>query len=83
METRFVQYRVCITRDAETGQIVAEIPVLGIADYGNDLPEALTRLEEMVRFHLECLQEEGKAIPEEQVAEEGFYVHVKLPAHAA
>jgi len=80
---KFFEYRVSVVRDSETGQVVAEIPALQIADHGKDLPEALTHLEEMLRFHLECLQEEGKPIPKELHTEEGFYLRVKLPAHAA
>lgn len=55
-----------VSRDAETGQVVAEIPALQIADYGKDLPESLNHLEEMFCFHLECLQVEGKPISEER-----------------
>lgn len=62
----FLQYHVSVSRDAETGQVVAEIPALQIADYGKDLPESLNHLEEMLRFHLECLQVEGNPIPEER-----------------
>lgn len=62
----FLQYHVSVSRDAETGQVVAEIPTLQIADYGKDLPESLNHLEEMLRFHLECLQVEGNPIPEER-----------------
>ena len=80
---KFLQYHVSVSRDAETSQVVAEIPTLQIADYGNDLPESLNHLEEMLRFHLECLQAEGKPIPEERFSEEGFYLRVKLPADAA
>ena len=80
---KFFEYRVSVTRDLETGQTLAEIPALAIADHGKDLPEALTHLEEMLRFHLECLQEEGKPIPKEGNTGEGFYLRVKIPAHAA
>lgn len=62
----FLQYHVSVSRDAETGQVIAEIPTLQIADYGKDLPESLNHLEEMLRFHLECLQVEGNPIPEER-----------------
>ena len=79
----FLQYHVSVSRDTKTGQVVAEIPTLQIADYGKDLPEALNHLEEMLRFHLECLHAEGKPIPEERYSEEGFYLRVKPPAHAA
>lgn len=80
---KFFEYRVSVSRDAETGHVIVEIPALGIADHGKDMPEALSRLEEMLRFHLECLHGEGKPIPEEQPIEEGFYLRVKLAAHAA
>ena len=63
---QFLQYHVSVSRDAETGQVFAEIPALQIADYGKDLPEALNYLEETLRFHLECLQAEGKTIPKER-----------------
>jgi predicted RNase H-like HicB family nuclease len=78
-----LQYRVEVSTDPETGSVVAEVPALGIADYGAGIPEALTNIKAMVAFHLECLQEEGKPIPAEDSGAEGFYVHVKLPAHAA
>ena len=37
----------------------------------------------MLRFHLESLQKEGKRIPKERHTKEGFYLRVKLRAHAA
>jgi predicted RNase H-like HicB family nuclease len=78
-----LQYRVLVTKDEETGSVVAEIPALHLADYGADVPEALDRLLAMLTFHLDCLQEEGKPFPVEQGKEEGFYLRVNLPAHAA
>ena len=62
-----LQYRVEVSKDPETGSVVAEVPALGIADYGADTPEALTNIKAMVAFHLECLQEEGKPIPAEEL----------------
>ncbi|MGH7771106.1 MAG: type II toxin-antitoxin system HicB family antitoxin [Candidatus Binatia bacterium] len=83
IEMEFLEFRILLNRDSETGQTVAEIPTLGISDYGKDLPEALTHLQEMLRFHLQCLQEEGKPIPQERHTQEGLYLRVKPPAHAA
>ena len=80
---KFLDYHVSITRDEETGQVVGTIPALGIADYGSDMPEALTNLDEMLKFHLESLRKEGKRIPKERHTKEGFYLRVKLRAHAA
>ena len=78
-----LQYRVVVTKDKETGCVVAEVPALGIADQGADVQEALANIKAMVAFHVECLQEEGEPVPPGEEGEEGFYVHVKLPAHAA
>ena len=78
-----LRYRVVVKRDPETGSVVAEIPALHLADYGGDVPEALNRLQTMLGFHLGCLREEGKPFPVEREDEEGFYLHVNLPAHAA
>ena len=78
-----LQYRVVVKKDPETGSVVAEIPLLHLADYGADVPEALDRLQSMLAFHLDCLREEGKTFPVERGEEEGFYLRVQLPAHAA
>ncbi len=78
-----LEYRVLVSKDPETGSLVAEIPALHLADFGADVPEALDRLKAMVSFHLECLLEEGKPIPSEGEDQEGLYLRVKLPAHAA
>lgn len=64
-----LQYRVRVTKDPETGSVVAEVPALGIADQGADVPEALANIKAMVAFHLECLREEGKPIPTDKGAE--------------
>jgi predicted RNase H-like HicB family nuclease len=78
-----LQYRIVVAKDPETGCVVAEVPALGIADQGIDVPEALANMKAMVTFHVECLQEEGEPIPSGEVGEEGLYVHVRLPAQAA
>ena len=79
----FCEYRVVLSRDEETAQVVAEVPTLGISDYGLDSEEALDRMREMLSFHLESLEAEGKDIPSESPGEEGLYLRVRRPAHAA
>ena len=79
----FCQYRVRLIRDMETGQVVAEVPTLGIADYGLDSQQALARLQWMVVFHLECLLAEGEPIPREKRSGKGLYLHVPYPLNAA
>jgi predicted RNase H-like HicB family nuclease len=67
-----LQNRVVVSKDPETGSVVAEIPTLQIADFGADVPEALDRLQAMLAFHLECLQEEGEPAPPAIEAKRAF-----------
>lgn len=60
--------------------MVAEIPALQLADFGADVPAARERLQAMVSFHLDCLVQEGKAIPTEEREDAGFYLRVRPPA---
>ena len=78
-----VEYRVVVRKDPETGSVVAENPTLQLADYGADVPEALERLQAMLTFHLDCLRQEGKPLPADRQGQEGFFLRVNLPAHAA
>ncbi len=64
-----LQYRVLLTKDLETRSVVAEIPILQIADFLADVPDGQERLEAMLGFHLDCLREEGKPIPSDKGAE--------------
>ena len=77
------QFRVILTHDSQTGQTVAQVPALDIADYGVDTSESLSHLQEMLAFHLECLAVEGKPIPQEESQDEGLYLQVRVPIGAA
>lgn len=72
----FYEFQVRVTKDKDTGQVVAEVPTLDIADYGADSQEAFQHLRKMVAFHLESLIDEGKPIPSEKRAGEGLYLRV-------
>ena len=64
MQTQDVyRYRVVLSYDSDTGQTIAEVPALSIADCGTDASEALNNVQEMIAFHLECLMLEGKPAP--------------------
>ena len=76
----FYEFSVTLLRDEETGEVVAEVPALSIADYGPDSEKAVRRLGQMVSFHLECLRTEGKPIPQDTAGGEGLYLRVKRPA---
>ncbi len=60
------QFKVVLSHDSETKQTVAQVPALDIADYGIDTEKALSSLQDMLTFHLECLVAEGKAVPREE-----------------
>jgi hypothetical protein len=82
-EAKFYQFQVKLVRDNETGQVVAKIPALDISDYGSDAQTAIQRLKRMTVFHLECLEQEGKPVPQEKQNGEGLYLRVKVPVIAA
>ena len=77
------EFRVKFVRDKETGQVVASIPTLDIADYGDNPEQASQRLKRMAIFHLESLMDEGEPVPEEKPAGEGLYLRFRVPAVAA
>ena len=76
-------YKVRLQWDAETRQVVADIPALGISDYAPDAASAFESLREMAAFHLECLFEEGTPAPVETDGSEGVFIRVRRPSRAA
>ena len=76
-------FSVRLYRDRETGQTIAEVLALEVAEYGADTRAAFSRLKAMVSFHVECLVSEGKPVPRERGVKEGLYLRIKPPAHAA
>lgn len=67
MDKSVFQYKVLISKDIQTGTgksgFTAYVPKLGIADDGFTVEEALRNARTLIRFHLDCLIEEGKEIP--------------------
>ena len=83
MRAECADYKVRLHWDAATEQMVAEIPALGIGDYGANAAAALESLREMTAFHLECLEEEGRTAPQETDESEGVFIRVRRPSRAA
>ncbi len=81
--TQYIEYRVKLSTEKDSGMTIAEVPTLGIADQGKTPLEALTNIRKMVEFHLDCLLEEGSSIPTEKRGAEGFYLKVRHPVRAA
>ena len=82
MAERFVDYKVCLSWDAETELVVADLPALGIADDGPDAPAALDSVREMAAFHIEGLIEKGQRVPEEPDRGEGVFIRTQVPVYA-
>ena len=83
MPAGFIDYRVVVSHDEETGLTIADIPTLGIADDGLDANTALDNLCQMAAFHIECLVDEGKQIPREPDRESRIFIRVRLPSRSA
>ena len=62
-------YTVLLTPDVEAGGYSVSVPALpGCFTQGDTLDEALANARDVIAFHLKCLAEEGKPIPEEPAA---------------
>ena len=57
---QFYHYRVLLTGDPDTKQVVVEISALGIAEYGQDVLQAIARLSEILHFSLYALLSQAK-----------------------
>lgn len=43
---------------------------LGLADYGYSIDEAVKNIRSLIKFHIECLLEDGQEVPRENTEEE-------------
>ena len=78
MPSGYVQYKVEVGWDAETEQLEARVPSLGVGVNGPDGPDAATtfgRLWETAGFHVEGLAERGAPLP---CSDEGAGVFLRL-----
>ncbi|HVA25623.1 MAG TPA: type II toxin-antitoxin system HicB family antitoxin [Chloroflexota bacterium] len=63
------RYTVLLTPEPEEGGFSVSVPALpGCFTQGETVDEALANVRDAIAFHLDCLAEEGEAIPEEQAA---------------
>jgi len=64
---KILDYQVIIYPDETVGSnkpcFTAYCPVLGIADSGKNIEEALENIKSLIKFHLECLKKEKSPIP--------------------
>ncbi len=64
MKHKILNYLIIIEPDQRTGTEEAGYsvfcPVLGLADGGDTIEEAIENMEKLITFHLECLREEKR-----------------------
>jgi len=87
MEKIVRNYRIIIKQDAypDTKKVCysALCPTLGLADYGDSVEEAVRNINDLIRFHLGSLENEGKEIPVDEPEKELVTeVQVDLSSHA-
>lgn len=66
LKTTALNYRVLIEKESYedgTPVYVTHVPALGVSDYGLTVEEALANTEKLIKFHVECLIDEGEAVP--------------------
>lgn len=72
MQTQVLSYRIIIEPEKMGKKKVynAYCPTLGVADYGDSIDEAVKHIRSLIKFHIECLLEEGLEVPPENTEKE-------------
>lgn len=85
MEKRILNYRVIIEPEKVDKKTVynAYCPTLQVADYGDSIEEVLKSIKEGIELAIECLVEEGKEVPADDVGKQVITgVEVEIPSKA-
>lgn len=69
MQAKVLNYRIIIEPEKQGKKTVynAYCPTLGVADYGDSIDEAVKHMKSLIKFHIECLLEEGLEVPPEDI----------------
>lgn len=72
MQTKVLNYRTIIEAEKMGKKTVynAYCPVLGLADYGDSIDEAIKNIQSLIKFHIESLLEDGLEVPTENTEQE-------------
>ncbi len=72
MQKQILNYRIIIEPEKQGKKTAynAYCPVLGLADWGSSIDEAVKNIQSLVKFHVECLLKDGLEVPEENTFEE-------------
>ncbi len=68
MQKTILNYLIRIEKEKMGGKNIynAYCSALGLADYGKTLDEAVKRITDLIKFHIESLQELGHSVPVEK-----------------
>lgn len=72
MEKKVLNYRIIIEPEKVGKKVAynAYCPALGLADYGYSVDETIKNIRSLIKFHIECLIEDGQEVPTENTNEE-------------
>ena len=72
MQKQVLNYRIIIEPEKMGKKVVynAYCDTLGLADYGDSIDEAVKNIKSLIKFHIECLLEDGLEVPTENTEEE-------------
>lgn len=72
MQKQVLNYRIIIEPEKMGRKTVynAYCDTLGLADYGYSIDEAIKNIKSLIKFHIECLLEDGIEVPIENIEEE-------------
>lgn len=72
MQRKVLNYRIIIEPEKMGRKTAynAYCPTLGLADYGYSIDKAVKNSRSLIKFHIECLLEDGLEVPQENTEEE-------------
>lgn len=85
MQKQVLNYRIIIEPESRGRKTVynAYCPTLGVADYGDSIDEVLKSIKDGMELAIECLRDEGKEIPIDNIEEQTVTTtRVEAPADA-
>ena len=84
---KLLNYLIIIQPDQRTGTndpcFSVYCPILGLAESGDTIEEAMANMKKLIQFHLECLASEKELIPREGINDEMIgKIQVVVPSKA-
>lgn len=72
MHTQMLNYRIIIEPEKQGKKIAYNVycDTLGLADWGYSVEEAIKNIKSLIKFHIECLLEDGSEVPSENTDKE-------------